>query len=99
MKINLKVKIAKSLYDKMFGMMLAGNKDGLILKTRFGIHTFFMKNPIDVLILDNQKKVRLIKKIMPNRIFIWNPKFDTVIELPEGSIKKLNIEVGDFLNF
>ena len=99
MKINLKVKIAKSLYDKMFGMILRRNRDGLIFKTRFGIHTFFMKKPIDLLISDNNKKVRLIKKIMPNRIFIWNPKFDTVIELPEGSIKKLNIEVGDFLNF
>lgn len=64
--------------------------------TRFGIHTFGMQKPIDVLILDDHKKVvAMHASLKPNRIFLWNPLYAQVVELPEGIIEQQNIQKGD----
>ena len=64
---KLNIKHASGLIDSTLGMLLPRNSKGIVLKTRFGIHTFFMKEPIDVLILDNQNKiVRMKISIKPN---------------------------------
>jgi uncharacterized protein len=71
----------------------------IAFKTRFGIHTFFMKFPIDVLVLNKNKKVVFFKEnIKPNRIVLWNPRYDLVIELPQGSIKESKTELGDIIS-
>lgn len=62
------------------------------LETRWGIHTFFMKFPIDVMVLDNKNKVVKIKReLKPWRLFLWNPKYYKVVELPAGKISNLNL--------
>lgn len=94
------VRIAKSLKDKTVGLLLSKNPAVILLKTRFGIHTFGMRYAIDVLILDqNSKVVKLRKSLPPNYIFLWNPAFDTVLELPEGIIEKTQTKLGDKLDF
>jgi uncharacterized membrane protein (UPF0127 family) len=94
--ISEKAKKALSFTDKTFGMILPKNSDGLIFKTRYGIHTFFMKDSVDVLILDsNNCVVRIVNGLKPNRIFLWNPKFNTVAELPNGRVEKTKTKVGD----
>lgn len=91
---------AKNIFDKYFGMILKRNSIGLILETRFGIHTFFIKNPIDIVVLDKSNKVvQMQKSLKPNRIFIWNPKFSKIIELPENSLQISKTELGDKLKF
>ncbi len=76
-------------------MLTAKKAYPVLFRTRFGIHTFGMRFPIDVLVLDSKNVVVVLKKqLNPNRIFIWNPRFDTVIELPEGEIEKLKIQKG-----
>lgn len=68
----------------------------LFFKTHFGIHTFFMKYPIDVLILDQKNKVVYLKEgLKPNRFFFWNPIYNNVIELPEDTVKKQRINLGN----
>ena len=42
----------------------------LFFKTRFGIHTFGVITPIDVLILDKNYKVVKIKALLPLGLFI-----------------------------
>lgn len=72
----------------------------MLLKTRFGIHTFGLKYPIDVLILNKQNYVVAMKeKLKTNRIFVWNIKYETVLELPYGVIKKSITRIGDILQF
>lgn len=93
--IHLHVKEAKGLWEKGIGLI---NKKptALLLRTRFGIHTFGMRYPIDVLVLDNANRVvKLTKKMMPNKIFVWNPKFNRVIEMPTKTIEDLHIFKGD----
>jgi len=89
-----------SLLDNFLGMLLSKNSHGLLFKTHFGIHTFFMKSPIDVLILDKKNNVAIVKRSMnPNRIYTWSIMFNNVLELPNGTIKKLKINTGDNLKF
>lgn len=88
----------KNALGKIKGLIGIKNPEVIIFKTRFGIHTFLLKFPIDVLILDKKNKVMKLKiKLMPNRVFFWSIKFDTVIEMPVGFIEKSKTEVGDKL--
>ena len=82
------------------GLIGARKASAFILKTRFGIHTVGLLFPIDILILDKENKVvRLKENLKPFRIFIWKPHYNTVIELPNGSIKKSSTALGDKLSF
>lgn len=85
---------------KIFGLMGKEKPETIIFKTRFGIHTFFLKFPIDVSVLDKKNKVVFLKKgVKPNRVLIWNIKFDRVIELPAGALEKSKTKKGDFIKF
>lgn len=60
-----------------------------------GIHTFGMKFPIDVVVLDDNTTVKRIKRDMkPGRFFFWSPKYKKILELPVGS----GVEIGDVLD-
>lgn len=86
--------------NKFIGLMGREKAKTVIFKTKFGIHTFFVKFPIDVILVDKNKKVVVAKKYLdPNRIVIWNIRYDTVIELPAGSIKNSKTKKGDILDF
>lgn len=93
-------KIAKTTKDRMLGLLIKSNPRCMVFKTRFGIHTFFMKEPIDVLVLDKQNKVGVIKNnLKPWRIFFWNPSFEAVVELPADIIDKTKTKLGDEIVF
>lgn len=95
--LSEELKTAESLIDSLLGLLLKRNTS-LLFKTRFGIHTFGMHKNIDILILDADYKVVKIKKsLAPNKIFFWNPKYNFVIELSEGTIKKSKTLPGDQL--
>ena len=86
------LKIAQSFIDRLFGLLIKSNPRNMLFKTRFGIHTFLLKEPIDVIVLDNNFKVVKIKEnLRPNRLFFWNPKYNRVIELSSNTIKKFDI--------
>lgn len=64
-------------------------------RTRWGIHTFGMHYPIDVVILDEERNVQVVKEqLLPQRFFFWNPRYDLVIELPAGTIEHKKITQG-----
>ena len=90
---NIKVKKASTITQKARGLIGKNKPQALLIKTRFGIHTFGLKFPIDVLILDkNQRIVHLKENLQPNRIFVWLPIYDTVVELPTGFIKSKHLQ-------
>lgn len=92
--------VQKTGIKKFIGLMGKDRPETIIFKTRFGIHTFFLKFPIDLIIVSKEKRVVFIKKsVKPNRVVFWDFRYDTVIELPEGLIKKLNINKGSILKF
>jgi uncharacterized protein len=89
------VKAAKNMKEKVQGLIGKDRPFALMIKTRFGIHTFGVKFPIDILILNNENKIISIREnLKPNRIFLWNPKYERVVELPQGTIKKNRIKIN-----
>ncbi len=91
----LKVKKLTSFKERSKGLIGAHSPTPVYFKTRWGIHTFFMKYPLDIVIADNSFNVIKIKEhLKPNRIYIWNPKFFNVFELPIGTIEKEKIAIG-----
>ena len=94
--ITLHVRHAKSLMSQTIGLIGAKQAYALLLRTRFGIHTFGLRFPIDVVILDTTYHIVALKKnLKPNRIFVWSPIWSLVIELPAGSIAKKRLHIGD----
>ncbi|HSD98620.1 MAG TPA: DUF192 domain-containing protein [Patescibacteria group bacterium] len=74
------------------GLLFSKKPKPILFQTRWGIHTFGMKYPIDVVIVDKKNIVQKIKQgLRPNRFFFWNPCFDKVLELPSGTIEHLKI--------
>lgn len=81
---------------KITGLMFRDKPQAIFFTTRFGIHTFGLKYPIDIVILDDQNRARIIKSaLLPNKIFFWNPRHSQVLELPEGTVNKQKIKLGD----
>lgn len=92
--IAISVKLAENLKEKVIGLIGIDKPYALMIRTRFGIHTFGLKFPIDVLILNNENEVVSIKEnLKPNKIFLWNPRYEKVIELPAGTIKEKGIKI------
>lgn len=91
-----RVRIARTWKEKALGLLQYDKPEVLLLRTRFGIHTFGMKYAIDVIVLNKENTVvKTRRSLPPNNIFIWNPRHDTVLELPEGIIEKTHTKVGD----
>ncbi len=85
--------------EKAKGLIGASLPTPLVIKTRWGIHTFGVRFPIDAVVLDGGGYVRKIAELKPNRMLFWNPEWPTVIELPNGSVSLTNVSVGDHLSF
>ncbi|HSW96989.1 MAG TPA: DUF192 domain-containing protein [Candidatus Saccharimonadales bacterium] len=94
--ISLQVKKTQTNLEKIVGLIGKKQSYPLLIETRFGIHTFGVRFPIDVVILDKKFHVRdLYVSMKPNRIFLWNPLFPYVIELPKGTIATKKIKKGE----
>jgi len=90
------VKNAKTFEEKTRGLLDSINGDAMMFDTRWGIHTFGMKFPIDCAVCDDSNRIRVIKtNIKRGRFFFWNPKYKNVFEFPAGTIKKSQTEIGD----
>ncbi len=90
----------RTMFEKTKGLRGTETPYAVHFKTHFGIHTFGMKFPIDVLIFDGEMCVRAIKESLDaNYFFFWNPLWGNVLELPEGTIQKFGIQKGDLLEF
>lgn len=89
------LKICESFIDRNLGLLRKSNPRNLMFKTRFGIHTFFLKEAIDVVILDKDLKiVKLKPTLKPSSLFFWNPKYDQIIELKVGTSNRFKLKIG-----
>lgn len=85
---NVKIKIAKSFKERLFGLMFKKNiNNGLLFKNCRSIHTFFVLEEIDVIATDkNDKIIKTYKNIKPYRILITPRKTKNIYELPKNTI-------------
>jgi len=82
-------------FSKMKGLIGQTNPEAILITTRFGIHTFGLRFPIDLAVLDDAGVVQTIRKgFQPNGIFLWSPRFNRILELPAGTLEKKKIKKG-----
>jgi len=86
---NIEIKTADCFKTKLVGLMFKKNINyGLLIKNCRSIHTFFMKDNIDVIAVDkNYNIVEKRKNIPPNKIIIFKKNVKHIYELPKGTIK------------
>jgi len=92
---KIDVDIADTFFKRLIGLMGKKNiQKGLLFKKTSSIHTFFMRENIDVLMLDKEKKILLVKKnLNKNKILIKKKAYYT-IELPINTIPNTdNLEI------
>ena len=88
---NNKLKINK--INKLIGLMFKKEpiKEGYILYNCNAIHTFFMKQNIDVIMIDNNNKIVLIKENVKKNKIIIKKEAKHTLELPLNTSKKYKI--------
>lgn len=100
---KMKIKIAKNFKDKLLGLIGQKNIDyGLLITNCKSIHTYFMKENIDLVLLDEYNRILMINRnIKPNKIVIFHSKKRTnILELPNNSSLSLNVnDIIDLNNF
>lgn len=62
-----------------------------------GVHTFFMKFPIDVVFLNRKRKVLKIRPHMGRRRISLSIRAHSVLELPAGTLADTGTQAGDQL--
>ena len=100
----MKIKIANSFKDKLIGLMFKKNINyGLLIPDCKSIHTFNMRENIDVILLDSNFMVLMINRnVKKNKIinFYTKEKHPYILELPAGSSKKIKVlDIIDINNF
>jgi uncharacterized protein len=96
-----KVRKADNFLTRLIGLLKRkhlGPEEALWLMPSKGIHTIGMKFPIDVLFLNRAHQVLgLMSGMLPYRVSAVHLRGYSVLELPNGTIKKSQTEVGDQL--
>lgn len=84
---------AKTFKQRLLGLMFKKNINYcLLFKNCNSIHTFFMKENIDVVMTDKKNKILFIKKNMKkNRIILPKKGVYNTYEFPANFIKNLKI--------
>ncbi|MBR3363156.1 MAG: DUF192 domain-containing protein [Bacilli bacterium] len=91
------IKEANTFTKKLKGLMFIKKFDYILKFKANGIHTFFMKTNIDVILTDKNDKILYIyKNLCPNKIILPKRKVKYTYEMPVDYIK--NIKIGDYLN-
>ena len=96
----MKIIEANNFKDRLLGLMFKKNINyGLLIKNCKSIHTFFMKENIDIILLDkNNKIIKINRNIKPNRIIMYNTNYKTnILELPKNS--SINLKVNEIIDF
>jgi len=96
--LNIEVKETKNVFEKTIGFMFKKNFNyGLMFRCN-GIHTFFMKEEIDVVLADiNNEILYIYPKFKKNRILLPKSNVYYTYEFPSNSINTL--KTGDKMQF
>ena len=96
------LRVALGFFERFLGLM--GRKDmpseeALLFPRCNSIHTFFMRFPIDVILLDKEGTVvEIIPAMAPWRMILPRFKAKHVIEMRAGRAGELGIERGNRLD-
>ncbi|HZP83180.1 MAG TPA: DUF192 domain-containing protein [Chthonomonadaceae bacterium] len=93
-----RLEVAASAWQRAVGLMgrsSLAEDAGLWLQPCNGVHTFFLRFPLDLLILDREGcAVRLVSHLRPWRVFLPVRGGHTTVELPAGTLAAQGLRQG-----
>jgi uncharacterized protein len=102
----MKIKVCNTIISRAIGLMFSKKlKDSCLLfvlprEQTISLHMFFVFYPIDVLFLNEKKEIVDMKKnFMPFTVYFSKKPAKYVIEMPQGSIKKINKDKNKKVDF
>ncbi len=99
--LTKKVKIVDDFKGRLKGLMFTETfpaYGAVIIKPCRGIHTFFMRYPLDILLLDEENLVIYKQESLPpGRVTPLLSHSKIAVELPAGSLKEKEVSLGDEL--
>ena len=90
---------ARGPWQKFAGLMFArslAETHGVLFRPARGVHTHFMRFPIDLVYLDDAHRVRAIREAMPPWRFDWRTA-EAVVEANAGAARAADLQIGDEL--
>ncbi len=100
-KKHINIKVAESFYARLTGLIGKTNIDyGILFPKCNSIHTYFMKEPIDVIALNqNNEIIFKVEALPPNKVFKVQKKVQNtaILELPHNSSQ--NLKLGQKIKF
>lgn len=104
--IASQIDIARSIFSKLAGLMFRKNisQDYAMIflfkkPAIVGVHMMFMRFPIDVIFLDQDKKIIGISTLKPWWTHKQMKKVMYLIEMKQGAAEKYGLKTGDILDF
>jgi len=94
--------VADNFLKRALGLMFRdiGENEGMVFfyrKRKLHIHTFFMRFPIDVIFLLDNRVVEVVRNLKPWRTYRSKVYSNAMIEIKSDDT--LNVEVGDKVEF
>ena len=93
-----RVTLARTLWARTRGLIgrpLLADGQGLLIEPCQGVHTFFMRHPIDVVFLDAEDRVVALREsLRPWRMTRLFRQAYATLELPAGAVAELGLAVG-----
>lgn len=100
-QVASQVRIADTFWRRLIGLLDRKELfpgEALVIKPCQGVHTCFMRFPIDVIFLDDSNRiVHLISHMLPWRFSPLIREARAVVELPAGTIQQLGLRKGHVL--
>ena len=88
----MKIIEAKTFFQKLKGLMFQKEFDYILKFKTTGIHTFFMKTNIDVILTDKNNRILYIyRNLKPNKIILPKKKVKYTYEMPVNYINNLKL--------
>ncbi len=89
----MQIKEANTFFQKLKGLMFQTKFDYILKFKANGIHTFFMKTNIDVVLTDKNDNILFIyRNLKPNKIILPKRKVKYTYEMPINYLT--NIQIG-----
>lgn len=102
-KLPLRITVANNFVQRLRGLMFKktiAENEGLLITPCNSIHMFFMKFAIDAVFLDKHHCIVELKEhVKPWSIIPPVKSAHATLELPAGTIKKMNLQIGDIVQF
>lgn len=98
-----RVQVADTFWTRLRGMLgrpEPRNGEGLLLLPSQSVHMWWMKYPLDVAMLDVDRKVlACYQPLEPGQRSRWHRKARFALELPAGQLQQTQTQTGDRISW